>query len=309
MYIVITGGTGRLGTRLTRRLVEDGHQVVVLSRSPEEKRELVPPGAEIVLWDAATGDGWLEHANAADAIVNFAGEDLAGGSFIPKRWTDERKRRIRQSRRDVGEAVVDAVERAENKPAILLQASASGYYGTDLSSERKPEGTPPGDDFLAKACMEWEASTAPVEDMGVRRIITRTGIVLDRNEGPLPRLLLPVKMFVGGPLGTGDQYYPWIHVEDAVRAYMWLLENENAQGPYNISAPRPVTNRELVKTMGEVMNRPTLIPAPGFALRLALGEVSTLVLEGQRMVPERLEQTEYQYEHPELKPALEDLLG
>ena len=309
MYIVITGGTGRLGTRLTKQLVEDGHRVVVLSRSPEEKKDRVPAEADIVMWDAKTADGWLEHADAADAIINFAGEDLAGGSFIPKRWTDERKRRIRQSREDVGEAVVDAVRRAESKPAIVLQASASGYYGTDLSSERKTESSPPGDDFLAEVCVEWEASTAPVEDMGVRRIITRTGIVLDRNEGPLPRLLLPTKMFVGGPLGTGDQYYPWIHVEDAVRAYHSLLENEDAQGPYNVSAPQPVTNRTLVKTMAEVVNRPAFVPAPGFALRLALGEVSTLVLEGQRMVPERLDQTGFEYEHPELKPALEDLLS
>lgn len=308
MYVVITGGTGRLGFRLSQRLAERGHRVIVLSRSPGEKHDRVPAEAEITRWDARSAQGWLEHANAADAIVNFAGEDLAGGSFIPKRWTEARKRRIRQSRRKAGEAVVEAVHRADSKPKLVLQASASGYYGTTLSSEIKTENSPPGDDFLADVCVQWEAATAPVEGMGVRRIVTRTGIVLDRNEGALARLLLPMKMFVGGPLGTGDQYYPWIHVEDAVRAYQFLLENQDARGPYNISAPQPVTNRELVKTMGEVVNRPAFFPVPGFALGLTLGEVSTLVLEGQRMIPERLEQTEFEYEHPELKPALTDLL-
>ncbi len=309
MKVVVTGGTGRLGTKLTRSLVADGHQVIVLSRSPQAKRDRVPSEAQIVGWDAKSSQGWLEHADGADAIVNFAGEDLAGGRFIPRRWTERRRRLILESRRQAGQAVVEAARQADNKPELVLQASASGYYGTNLSQEVKTEDTPPGDDFLARVCVEWEAATAEVEELGVRRVITRTGIVLDPGEGPLPRLLLPMKLFVGGPLGSGDQFYPWIHVDDPIRAYRFLLESPDSEGPYNVSAPHPVSNRELVKALGDVLHRPSFFPTPGFALRLALGEVASLVLEGQRMVPQRLEQAGFTFEHPELKPALEDLLG
>lgn len=309
MEVVITGGTGRLGTKLTRSLVSDDHQVIVLSRSPQAKRDRVPSEAQIAGWDAKSADGWLEHADGADVIVNFAGEDLAGGRFIPKRWTERRRRLIRESRRQAGQAIVEAVRRVDNKPELVLQASASGYYGTNLSQEVKTEDSPPGEDFLAQVCVEWEAATQPVEELGVRRVITRTGIVLDPSEGPLPRLLLPMKLFVGGPLGSGNQFYPWIHVADPIRAYRFLMESPDSEGPYNVAAPRPVTNQELIQTLGEVINRPSFFPTPGFALRLALGDVASLVLEGQRMVPQRLQDADFAFEQPELKPALEDLLA
>lgn len=309
MKVIITGGTGRIGSRLSQSLIADGHDVIVLSRSPQTKRKAIPTNAKIVGWDAETASGWGDYVNEADAILNFAGEDLAGGSFIPKRWTDERKRKIRASRRKAGEAVVAALRQAHHTPNLLLQPSASGYYGTNLSDEVKTEDSPAGDDFLAEVCQEWEAATKQVEQMGIRRVITRTGLVLEKDEGALPRLALPFKLFAGGRLGSGEQYYPWIHIEDEVRAIRHLLELPDASGPYNLAAPSPAKNRRMAEALGHVLNRPSLLPVPAFAMRLALGEVATLVLGGQRMVPERLQQSGFEFKYPDLEPALADLLA
>lgn len=303
--IVITGGSGLVGRALTKILVADGFDVVILSRSPQKVQNL-PQNARAIRWDTETADGWLDEADGAAAIVNLAGPNLAGQGFFPQRWTEERRHYLRQSRIDAGKAVVDAVERAENKPGVVIQASAIGYYGA-RDDEILDEDAAPGDDYLARLCVDWENSTRPVEAHGVRRAVVRSGLVLSTEEGSLPRVILPYKLFVGGPFGSGDQWWSWIHLHDEARAIRFLLENDEAQGAYNLTSPNPKTNDDFGRTLARVMGRPHLIPVPGFAMRAAFGEVSMVVLEGQRVLPRRLQELGFTFEYPQLEAALRHL--
>lgn len=300
---MITGGSGLIGSVLTDELAGAGYEVVVLSRSPERVTGL-PSGARAVEWDARSSEGWAHEVQGARAVVNLAGEGIADG-----RWTEERKRRIRSSRVGATRAVVEAVEAASERPEVLLQGSAVGYYGAREGDERLTEEAEPGDDFLAEVTVEWEAASRPVEELGVRRCLLRTGVVLSTEGGALPKMALPFKLFAGGPAGDGSQWVPWIHLRDEVRAIRFLLETEDARGPFNLTAPEPVTNAELSRALGEVLGRPSLLRAPGFALRLALGEMADVVLEGQRAVPGRLEEAGFAFEFPDVRGALRDLVG
>lgn len=306
MKIVITGGSGMIGKTLAIRLAASGHQVIILSRSPERVRDL-PIGVKAVAWDARSAARWAPHADGADVIVNLAGASIKGEGFLPSRWSSKRKELIRQSRIDVGSAVVDAVRQAHHKPKLVLQASAVGYYGP-RDAEIVTEDSAPGSDFLAEVCKAWEASTSEVENMGVRRVITRTGLVLTMQGGAFPLLVLPFRLFGGGWFGSGRQYYPWIHFEDYLAALQFLIEGKSATGVYNLTAPQPVTNREFARALGRATRRPAWLPAPAFAMRLALGEVSTVVLEGQRAVPAHLQADGFKFQHTKLEPALRDLL-
>jgi uncharacterized protein (TIGR01777 family) len=307
MRYIITGGTGLVGTALAKDLLADGHEVVVLSRTPDSPRGL-PEEVQVVGWDARTAEGWGHLAEGAEAILNLAGANLAGEGFIPSRWTDERKRIIRESRINSGRAVLAAVEQARQKPRLVVQASGVGYYGFRGDEPVTEEGEA-GDDFLGHlAAEEWEPSTAPVEEMGVRRVIIRSGAVLTPEEGALPRLVLPFRLFVGGTLGRGDQWHSWIHLRDEIRAIRFLLRHEEASGPFNLTAPQPVTNAEFGRVLGRVMNRPAWLPVPEFALRLAVGQVSDVLLEGQRAVPRRLLELGFSFRFPELEEALRELL-
>jgi uncharacterized protein len=301
MRVVITGGTGLIGRALATDLAASGRDVIVLSRSPERATDL-PAGVRAVRWDGRTAQGWGHLVGAAEAVVNLAGENLAAG-----RWTAARRARIRESRLHAGAAVVEAIRAADEKPRLLIQASAVGYYGP-RGDEELAETAPPGNDFLARLCLEWEASTAAVEGLGVRRASIRSGLVLSTHGGALPRLLLPFRFFVGGRLGTGRQWYPWIHLADEVAAIRFLIETEGADGPINLTAPRPVTNAALSATIGRVLGRPALLPTPGFALRLALGDMATVVLDGQRAVPARLLALGFRFRFTEIEAALRDLL-
>ena len=307
MRVIITGGTGLIGSALSASLASDNHEVIVLSRSPEEATSL-PPGVRVVGWDARTADAWGHLADGADAIVNLAGANLSGTKFFPNRWTPERKQIIRDSRIYAGRAVVDAVEKAERKPRVVVQASGVGYYGP-LGSEKVTEDWPPGDDFGARVARDdWEPSTAPVEAMGVRRVVVRNAPVLSLDGGALPRLVLPFRLFVGGPMGSGQQWLSWIHMEDEVAAIRFLIDREGASGPFNLAAPEPVTNAEFGKTIGRVLGRPYFMPVPGFALRLAFGEVAGVVLEGQRALPQRLLDLGFTFRYPDAESALKDIL-
>src|SRR6185437_16675719 len=258
---VITGGTGLIGRALATDLAASGRDVIVLSRSPDRATDL-PAGVRAVRWDGRTAEGWGHLVGAAEAVVNLAGENLAAG-----RWTAARRARIRESRLHAGAAVVEAIRAADEKPRLLIQASAVGYYGP-RGDEELAEMAPPGNDFLARLCLEWEASTAAVEGLGVRRASIRSGLVLSAHGGALPRLLLPFRFFAGGRLGTGRQWYPWIHLADEVAAIRFLIETEDADGPINLTAPHPVTNAALSATIGRVLGRPAMVPTPEFALRL-----------------------------------------
>lgn len=305
MRIIVTGGTGLIGSKLVNSLVADHHEVIVLSRSPE--RHSFPTGVQGVEWDSETAAGWGHLVNETDAIVNLAGESIAGTGFIPSRWTPERKRRIHDSRVKAGNALVEAIQAASNKPSLLIQSSAVGYYGP-RGNEVITEDGEPGDDFLANVCQDWEQSTRAVEALGVRRAIIRTGVVLSMEGGALPITVLPYRLFVGGPLGSGQQWWSWIHIDDEIRAIRFLLENEATNGIFNLSAPNPLTNRAFGQTIGQVLKRPSLFPVPAFALKLALGEVSTVVLDGQRAVPQHLEAMGFTFKFPDAKSALADLL-
>lgn len=305
MRIIITGGTGLIGSKLVSSLAADQHQVIVLSRSPE--KHALPSGVQGVQWDSRTAEGWGHLVNETDAIINLAGESIAGTNFIPSRWTPERKKRILDSRVQAGEAIVQAVETAVNKPAILIQSSAVGYYGP-RGNEILTEDANAGSDFLARVCAAWEQSTQAVEASGVRRAVIRTGVVLSMEGGALPITVLPFRLFAGGPLGSGKQWWPWIHIDDEIRAIRFLLDHEAADGAFNLSAPNPLTNRTFGKMIGRVLQRPSLIPVPAFALKLALGEVATIVLDGQRAVPQQLETAGFNFKFPDAKSALTDLL-
>ncbi len=315
--IVITGGSGLIGRAVTRELVDAGWEVVWLSRRPQRLQNL-PNGVSAEAWDARTSHGWGPMLDGDTAILNLAGENVAGGVWPRNRWTAGRKRRIRDSRLDAGRAVSEAITKAKKKPCVLLQASAVGYYGP-RGDETITETAEPGDDFLARVCVDWEASTAGVargeaEEDGVRRVVLRIGVVLSPDGGAFPKLLQPVKLGVGGPLGNGRQWMPWIHIDDIAGAIRFLLEDGSfledtgVSGPYNLTAPAPERNRDLTRTLGRVVRRPTVLPAPAFGLRLLLGDMADVLLTGQRAVPARLQQAGYAFRFPELEPALRDLV-
>ena len=298
--VVITGGTGLIGRALAGSLVDDGHEVVVMSRSPD--RAVVPDGVTVAGWNPPIPGDLQEALSGSTAIVHLAGENLASG-----RWTDARKKRFHTSRVATGQMLADALTEVDSRPAVLLQASAVGFYGP-RGDEDVTENHEPGQDFLARLCVDWEAATAAVENLGMRRVVLRTGVVLDADEGALPRMVLPFRFFAGGPMGSGRQWVPWIHRADEVGAMRFLLDREDLSGPFNLTAPEVARNAEFAETLGRVLGRPSFLPAPAFALRAALGEMATVVLEGQRAVPTGLLGAAYEFRFPTLEPALRDLL-
>ncbi len=300
MRIAITGGTGFIGTALTKSLLAEGHQVWILTRNLKTAR--LAEGAQGIGWDGRTTTGWGGLASQVDAVVNLAGESLASGS-----WTRARKNRILSSRVEAGKAISAAIRQANPRPKVLIQASAVGFYGPH-GDEPVTEESAPGLGFLAEVCRAWEASSQPVEEMGIRRVVIRTGVVLSKEEGALQRMALPFKLFAGGPLGNGRQGFPWIHPADEVAAIRCLLEKDNAHGVINLSAPEPLSNADFGRILAKVMRRPYWLPAPAFALRLLLGEMSTLVLEGQFMLPKRLQELGFRFRFETAEAALRDLL-
>ncbi len=280
MNVLIAGGTGFIGSALTRSLLADGHAVWVLTRNPARAR--LVEGAQAVGWDGRTVGNWLDVFSRMDAVVNLVGENV--GQWP---WTAERKRRIRNSRVDAGAALAGAFERASRRPAVLIQSSGVGYYGP-RGNEPVDENSPAGSDFFASVASEWEASTRVVDTLGVRRVLIRASLVLDARAGILPLMALPVKLFAGGKLGDGRQGVSWIHLEDHVRAMRFLLENGNAIGVFNLSAPNPLSNADFMAALAKSLGRPCWFHVPAFALRLGLGEMSTLLLDGQFALPQRL---------------------
>jgi uncharacterized protein (TIGR01777 family) len=300
MRVLITGGTGLVGKALAVNLVGIGHDVIVLSRDPEKSIGL-PNEVRIEHWNAHTADGWSSLANGAGAIVNLAGENIAAG-----RWTHERKRRIRESRLNAGQAVVRAIETAPNKPQVVVQASGIGIYG-DCGDEEVTEETPPGHDFLAQFAVEWEQSTSSLQNLGIRWLAIRTGVVLSSAGGALGRMMLP-RYFYARRFGNGLQWFPWIHIADEVGAIIFLIENEAACGSFNLSAPNPVTNAMFCERLGKELGRPVPIPIPSSLLSMFLGEMSTALLYSQRPVPQRLLQMGFTFRFPGIDLALQDLL-
>jgi len=301
MRVVITGGAGLIGRALAQDLAADGHEVIVLSRSPDQVTGL-PAGVRAVRWDARTAEGWGQWADGAGAIVNLVGETIGAWP-----WSEERKRRIRDSRIRGGQAVVQAVELAKTKPRVLIQASGIGYYGARGDEEVTEESTA-GTDFLARLAVEWENIVSPVEALGVRVASIRTSGVLSTEGGLLPLMLLPFRLFVGGALGSGRQWMPWIHLVDEARAIRFLIENDAARGPFNLVAPGILTQAEFAKAAGRVLRRPSFLRVPSFLLKPVLGEMSMLLLEGQRATPKRLTELGFRFRFPDVEGALRDLV-
>lgn len=302
MRVVILGGSGFIGRALTASLVGDGHEVVVVSRSSGNRR---PAGGVVFApFDGESGQGWAHLLEGAFALVNLAGENIASGY-----WTQARKARIFKSRMAAGRAVMDALGRLDTKPAVLLQGSAVGYYG-DRGETLTTEAAPRGRGFLADVAGEWEASTAVASALGVRRVLLRTAVVLGRGGGALPRMLAPYRFFLGGPLGSGRQWFPWIHLDDEIRAIRFLMECGEASGPYNLAAPEAVTQDGLAAIIGKALARPSRLRLPETVLRLALGQMAQeLFLNSARIVPEGLMRLGFLFRFPTLAAALDDILG
>lgn len=302
MRILITGGTGLIGRALVAELTRAGRELMVLSRTPD-RVTFREPGVRVIHWDARTPTGWETALENVDAVINLAGESIAAG-----RWTAARKFHIEHSRVDTGAALTAAIAAAQVKPRILVQASAVGIYGP-RGDEPLDETALPGADFLSRVAVAWEASTAPVEALGVRRAIIRLGVVLSTQGGALPRMTLPFRLFAGGYLGHGRQRFPWIHIADVTGAIRFLLEREDAKGVFNLTAPAPPTNAEFSRALGRALKRPSWLPTPAFALRLLLGEMATVLLDGQNALPRRLQALGYDFRYPALEPALRALFN
>ena len=303
MRVMITGATGFIGTALCRALHED-YELIALSRNAEVARRSIGHLAKVVRWDARTSDGWDGEADGALAIINLAGENVGSG-----RWNEARKSRILQSRLDAATAVVDAIKKLHSKPKVVVQASATGYYGS-REDEQLDETSTPGKGFLASLCRRVEGFADQIEDLGVRCAVIRTGVVLGRDGGALAKLIMPFRFYLGGYLGSGRQWFPWISLEDAVAAIKFLIESEHLGGVFNLTAPQPVTMKEFCVTLGRILHRPAWLRVPRFVGRLALGEMADeMLLSGQRVLPKRLLAAGFEFKYPDVEKALRAIKG
>ncbi|MEG4034638.1 TIGR01777 family oxidoreductase [Microcoleus sp. S36b_A4] len=306
MKVAIAGATGFVGSRLVEKLQAAGHQVVVLSRDAAKAGRVFPasayPNLQVVAYTPAESGDWQKSIAGCDAVVNLAGVPIA-----EERWTEARQQAILDSRRLTTAKLVEAIVNANPRPSVLVSASAIGYYGTSETAEFD-ETSPAGDDFLAAVCKDWEAAAQPAKNAGTRLAILRLGIVLGMG-GALAKMLPPFKLFAGGPIGTGKQWFSWVHREDVVDLILYALQNSQVEGVLNATAPNPVRMNELCQTLGEVLKRPSWLPVPGFALEMLLGDGAKVVLEGQKVLPKQTLASGFQYQYPTLKLALEEILS
>jgi hypothetical protein len=297
MRVVVTGGTGFIGSKVAGSLFAKGHEVVVLTRDASRSRDHIHPGVRVVSW--ADGAAWEPWIDGAGGIVNLSGESIA------RRWTNAAKERIVASRLGGTARLVAAIAKAAVKPHVLVNASAVGIYGP-RGDEILDESAPGGSDFLATTCAAWEEAARKAEPLGVRVALIRTGIVLAADGGALAKMLPPFKAFAGGPVGSGRQWMSWIHRDDLVALYAFALENPDAAGPINGTAPNPVTMKEFATALGHALHRPAFFPAPAAAVKLLLGEMATVVLDGQRVVPKRAEALGFSFRFTDVEAALRD---
>lgn len=296
MKVLIAGGSGFLGTALRTSLVQDGHDVYILTRRPSR-------GPSEIQWDGKTPNGWGQLVNDMNAVVNLTGLGL---EHWP--WTQKQKQKFVDSRVLPGLALASAIENAARRPRVFLQTSGINRYGL-RGEDRADESTPPAADFLAQLTVKWEEATKSVEELGVRRVIARNAVVLARNDGLFPLMALAPRLFFGGKFGDGKQAMPWIHIVDQTKAMRFLLENENARGPFNLISPEPGSNAEFMRAVARALRRPYWFHVPGFLLRLVLGEMSVLLTEGRYSQPKRLIELGFQFRFGKLEDAMEDLLA
>ncbi|UCF72808.1 MAG: TIGR01777 family oxidoreductase [Deltaproteobacteria bacterium] len=299
MKVIITGGLGFIGTQLSIRLLESGRQVTIVDHSPKP-RPYTPQEARYVSADTMIPGSWQEEVGNHDAVINLA------GASIFRRWNNETKQLIYDSRILTTRNVVEAMPK--DKGALLCSTSAVGYYGFRGDGQLTEEDSP-GNDFLARVCVDWEREARKAAEKGVRAAITRFGIVLGRTGGVLGKMIPAFKKFVGGPLGSGKQWFSWIHIEDLLKAFLFVFENQDIHGPVNFCSPNPVRNRDLAKALGKALSRPSFLTAPAIILRLVLGEFGSVLLEGQRVIPAKLVKYGFTFQYPEIMGALQEVVG
>lgn len=297
MKVAISGGTGLVGQALSTELIRNGHEVFILTRSKTN----TSANPQFIQW-LNDGDQPEKALEGIDAIVNLA------GATINNRWTDEYKHKILESRLRATSEINRIIGELNQKPTVLINASAVGYYGTSMTAEFS-EQSAQGNDFLAETVARWETAASAANNLGVRVVLCRFGVILDKKGGALPRMALPYKFFGGGKIGSGQQWLSWIHIEDVVGGIMFAIEKKQLSGPVNFSAPEPVSMDQFGKTLAKVIHRPHWMPVPSVMLKLLLGEMSILVLEGQRVLPEKLLSTGYIFRFPHLQEALKDIFN
>ena len=302
MKVFMTGGTGFVGTNLTKTLVEKGHKLTLLTRRIKEDRPL-PSGAEYLEGDPTQQGPWQDRVAEHEVIINLA------GTSIFRRWTKSAKKTIRESRILTTQNLVDALSSRQGMNTILLSTSAVGYYGFH-EDEDLDEESPPGQDFLASLAVEWESLAMKAETFGARVVPLRFGIVLGKKGGALKQMIPMFKWYLGSPLGSGKQWFSWIHIDDLAAIYLYLMEEQDISGPINCMAPYPVRNVELTKALGNALGKPTFMPAvPAFAMKMMMGEFGSILVKGQKVLPKRLLEQGFSFRFPEIRGALQDLLG
>jgi len=295
--ILITGGTGFIGGYLSDELLKDGHFLTIITRSPEKYKSVSSKNQKFITMDQVA-----DRMPDMDIVINLAGESIFG-----QRWTDEVKNRIYESRINITRSLVEAMGATEEKPELFISASAVGIYG-DSGDEILDEESSFGSDFLATVCVDWEEESKKAESLGVRVANPRIGIVLEKGGGVIEQMSTPFKLFVGGPVGSGDQYVPWVHMKDLCNAILFPINDENFSGPYNACSPNPATMNELAKALGRVMNRPSVFKVPEFLLNIALGEAAEPILASLRVQPKVLQKADFKFEFEDLETALGDIL-
>ncbi|MBD2436357.1 TIGR01777 family oxidoreductase [Nostoc sp. FACHB-110] len=306
MKVAITGATGLVGSRLVKRLHKEGEQLLIFTRNTSVAQKVFPrenfPNVEIVAYSPTQSGSWQDAIAGCEVVINLAGEPIGEG-----RWTPERKREILSSRQLGTQKIVEAIAKANAKPRVLVNTSAIGYYGTSETATFD-EASSSGNDFLAQVCQAWEAEATKVKDAGVRLVILRFGIVLG-DGGALAKMIPPFQLFAGGPIGTGRQWFSWIHIDDLVNLIVQAVNKSDMEGVYNATAPNPVRMNDLSQTLGQVLYRPSWLPVPAFAIEALLGDGAIVVLEGQQVLPKRTLNSGFQYQYPNLQPALKQILN
>lgn len=304
MKIAVTGATGFVGSYLVARLVKEGHDVKVFTRSVEKAKKALAKlkAIEFVSYTPTQSGDWQSEISGCDGVINLAGEPIS------ERWSADRKKRIMDSRKVGTQKLVEAISKAAQKPSVLVSTSAIGFYGTSDTAEFFETSEPAESDFLSQVCQAWEAEANKAKDAGVRTAIIRTGIVLG-DGGAIGKMIMPFKLYAGGPVGSGRQWFSWIHIDDLVSLYLKALLDSSMQGVYNGTAPAPVRMQELADTLGAVMDRPSWLPVPDFAIEALLGDGAVVVLKGQKVLPERTQAAGFAFDYAEAKDALKDVVA
>ncbi|HAP35510.1 MAG TPA: TIGR01777 family protein [Bacteroidetes bacterium] len=302
MKILITGGTGFIGSHLVKYLSKESHHIVLLTRSISRTSTLNNATMKYIHWDPQMIGEWTDELNDCDMVINLIGKNV-----FEERWNEKVKQEILNSRIIPTKLLVEAIGRAKHKPSLLISASAVGFYG-DRNDEIITEVSSGGNDFLADVVKQWEGAAYEAEKFGVRVATPRIGLVLEKSGGMIGKMLLPFKLFVGGPIGSGKQFLPWVHMDDVVRGILYPIGNKNFRGIYNLVSPNPISMNDFSAIFGKIIHRPSWIPAPNFALQILYGEGAKVILSGQKAIPEKLLAAGYQFSYPELKTAMNNIL-